>query len=149
MADEKLRAGVDGVPVPEFDATAYTAPPPLRDATVAIVTSAGLHRDGDPGFRPGDQTFRVLDNDGRNLKLGHLSQNFDRAGLAADVNVVFPIDRLREMAAEGAIKAVAPQHLSFQGAQDQTMTTIRLDTGPAAAKLLREAGVDVVLLTPI
>jgi D-proline reductase (dithiol) PrdB len=149
MADEKLRAGVDGVPVPEFDTTAYTAPPPLRDATVAIVTSAGLHRDGDLGFRPGDQTFRVLDSGGRNLKLGHLSQNFDRVGLAADVNVVFPIDRLREMAAEGAIKAVAPQHLSFQGAQDETMTTIRLDTGPAAAKLLREAGVDVVLLTPI
>ncbi len=149
MADEKLRAAVDSVPVPEFETTAYTVPPPLRDATIAIVTSAGLHRDGDPGFQPGDQTFRALGSGDRQLKLGHLSQNFDRAGLAADINVVFPIDRLQEMAAEGAIRAVAPQHLSFQGAQDETMTTIRLDTGPAAAKLLREAGVDVVLLTPI
>ena len=36
------------------------------------------------------------------------------------------------------------------GAQlDHTLTTIRLDTGPAAARLLRDDGVDVVLLTPV
>jgi hypothetical protein len=36
------------------------------------------------------------------------------------------------------------------GAQiDYTLETIRLDTGPAAARVLLDDGVDVVLLTPV
>jgi hypothetical protein len=36
------------------------------------------------------------------------------------------------------------------GAQpDHTLTTLRVDTGPAAARLLLEDDVDVVLLTPV
>ena len=65
--------------------------------------------------------------------------------------MVFPLDRLHELAAEGVIGSVAPRHLAFVGNNhhDETLTTIRLDSGPAAAALLREDGVDVVLLTPV
>lgn len=149
MADSQMRQFAEGVPVPEFGSTAFNAPPPLREATVAIVTTAGLHTSADPGWQPRDQTFRVIPSQERDLRLGHWSPNFDRSGLAADINVVFPIDRMNEMADEGVIGKVAPRHLSFMGAQDETMSTIRIDSGPAAAKLLREDGVDVVLLTPI
>ena len=79
----------------------------------------------------------------------HLSPNFDRSGIIADLNVAFPVERLEELAKEGVIGAVAPRHLSFMGALDETMTTLRQDTGPAAAKLLREDGVNVVVLTPV
>src|SRR6185437_9383634 len=105
--------------------------------------------------RAGDQSFRVLDGlDGLDksnpaLILSHSSHNFDRSGFVADLNVVFPIDRLREMAAAGAIKAVSPCHISFVGNLDEMLATIRLDTGPAAARLLREAGANVVVLTPV
>ena len=45
---------------------------------------------------------------------------------------------------------MASRHLSFMGVQlDHTFTTLRLDTGPAAAKLLIEDEVDVALLTPV
>lgn len=145
-----MREMVDGIPVPLFDTTAFTRPPPLAEATVALVTTAGLHRADQDGWEPGgDQSFRVLDADDRDLRLGHWSPNFDRVGLTADLNVAYPIDRLREMEAEGAIRRVASHHVSFMGAQDETMTTIRLDTGPAAAAALRKDGVDVVLLTPV
>ena len=151
MSDAEMRAAFDNIPVPIFDTTAFTTPPPLRDATVAIVTTAGLrHPDqADWGFRNGDQSFRVLDGANRSLILSHTSHNFDRSGFVADLNVVFPIDRLAEMAAEGTIKGVSPRHVSFVGNLDETLSTIRLDTGPAAAKLLREAGANVVLLTPV
>jgi D-proline reductase (dithiol) PrdB len=79
--------------------------------------------------------------------MAHWSLNFDRTGFTADVNVLFPIDRLEELAADGVIGGVAPRHLSFMGALHDTLSTIRLDTGPAAAKLLRDDGVGVVLLT--
>jgi D-proline reductase (dithiol) PrdB len=97
----------------------------------------------------GGREFRILHRAERNLRLDHVSPNFDRSGLSADLNVAYPIDRLEELANDGVTGGVSPVHLSFMGAQDETMTTIRLDTGPAAAKKLREAGVDVVLLTPV
>ena len=110
---------------------------------------AGLRKEGDAAWNPFDKSFRNFDKADRDMQLGHLSPNFDRSGFAADLNVVYPIDRLEEMAEEGVIGKVADTHLSFMGAQDDTMSSIRMDTGPAAAKLLKDQGTDIVLLTPI
>lgn len=149
MSDTLIRQSTADIPVPEFKTTAFVTPPPLCEATVAIVTTAGLERPGAGGWKPQDQSFRTIDREERDLTCSHLSPNFDRTGFVADLNVVYPIDRLEELAANGTISAVAPRHLSFMGAQDETMTTIRMDTGPAAAKQLKDDGVDVVLLTPV
>jgi D-proline reductase (dithiol) PrdB len=63
---------------------------------------------------------------------------------------VFPIDRLGELAQAGRIGSVASRHISFAGNQpDVTLSTLSLDSGPAAASLLREDGVHVVLITGI
>lgn len=148
--DAAVRAQVNNVPVYEFERTPFTQPPPLSQARVAIVTTAGLRTDGSALWLPGDQTFTLLNGQQRNVRLGHFSPNFDRSGFALDLNVVYPIDRLQELAANGTIGSVASTHISFMGAQpDHTLTTMRLDTGPAAAKILRDDGVDVVLLTPV
>jgi len=138
-----------GLPVPEFDELAWVTPKPLAQATVAIVTSAALHRSSDQGFQPGDTEYRLLPSDARDLKLGHWSPNFDRSGIAIDLNVVFPIDRLEELAERGVIGAVAPRHASFAGNQPDDVATIRLDSGPRAAAELKADGVDIVLLTPV
>lgn len=149
MTDNDIRAHVADVPVPVFEQPAFTAAPDLANARVAIVTTAGLHLAHQPRWERRDEGFRVLPPSTDGLVLGHLSPNYDRTGFLNDVNVVFPIDRLHELAAEGVIGSVAAQHLSFLGAQDEVLSTIRLDTGPAAAQLLRDDGVDVVLLTPV
>jgi D-proline reductase (dithiol) PrdB len=144
-----MRGLVNDVPVPEFDTTPFTTPPPLRKATVAIVTTAALRRPDDRPWARGDESFRVLPAGARHLTVGHASPNWDRSGIAADLNVAYPIDRLHELADEGVIGAVAPNHISFHGVIEGTLSTIRLDSGPAAARRLREDGVDVVLLTPV
>lgn len=147
--DEVVRRNVDGIDVFDFGETACTPSPPLNRARVAIVTTAGLRPDGIATWT-GGQGFVVLDGAERALTLAHSSPNFDRSGLATDVNVVYPVDRLDELAARGAIGSVASRHIAFMGAQpDHTLTTLRLDTGPAAASLLRADGVDVVLFTPV
>ena len=143
-----IREMVADLPVPEFDDTPFTRPPALRDTTAAIVTSAGLMRPGEQLWPEGDSGFRVFGRDERDLIVGHESTNFDRSGLAADLNVAYPLDRLDEMRAEGVLGAVAPRHLSFTG-PIMELSTLRIDTGPAAAKLLIEDRVDVVLLTPV
>jgi D-proline reductase (dithiol) PrdB len=145
--DAKIRKGATTESF-DFGATAHATAPPLTEARVAIVTTAGLRLDG--GLWRESQGFVALSSAERNLTLAHASSNFDRTGFATDLNVVYPADRLDEMAAAGSIGSVASQHLSFMGAQpDHNLETLRLDTGPAAAKLLRDDGVNVVLLTPV
>ncbi len=145
MDDAAFRAQFDDAPVPEFETTAFTKPRPLPDAT------AGLLAPGEKAWlAPGGQSFRWLASSERDLQLGRLSRTFDRVGLSADLNVVYPADRLAEMAEEGMIGRVAPRHISFNGGGPRAeLETIRLDIGAAAAKTLRDDGVDVVLLTPI
>ncbi len=149
MGDELIRAAAEKNAVPDLGSTPFVLPPSLGHARVAIVTTAALHVRGEPAARGGDPSFRVLSS-GTELLLGHESPNFDRSGWVVDPNVIFPLDRLAELADEGVIGSVAPRHLAFAGnQQDETLATIGLDSGPAAARLLRDDGVDVVLLTPV
>jgi len=148
--DATMRQYAAGTPVPEFDNPAFTTPVPLQEAKVAIVTSAAIHVDGDTGWEPNaDPQFKVIDDASRDLQLSHFSPNFDRSGFHSDINIVYPVDRLRELADRGVIGSVAPHHYAFAGNQDDTVSGIRLDTGPRAAKQMLEDGVDVVLLTPV
>jgi len=147
--DEVMRVFASELPAPTFDTPAWVAPPPLAEATVAIVTSAAIHTADDHRFGPGDTSYRFIDRFARDLVLGHWSPNFDRGGFNADINVVYPIDRLEELALRGEIGAVASRHVSFAGNQPDDVATVRLDSGPAAAAELKADGVDIVLLTPV
>lgn len=131
-----------------FEDTAFTTPKSLSESTVAIVTSAALHHPEQPDFAPRDTSFRTLDPTRRDYRLGHWSQDVDQVGYGIDYNVVFPIDRLDELVANGTIGAVSPVHLAYAGNQFE-VSGIRLDSGPEGAKTLLNAGVDVVLLTPV
>ena len=148
--DAGVRTLVPNLPFPEFETTPWVKPPPLAEATVAICTTAGLRLEEQEGWGVNaDPSYRMLPSDARNLQLSHWSPNFDRVGIAADLNVAYPADRLDEMVAEGVIGGIGPNHVSFTGNQDDTVTKVRLDTGPAAAEELKAQGVDVVLLTPV
>jgi len=136
--------------VPTFDEPAFTPlTKPLSEARVAIVTSAALHRPDQERYSPGDTRFRVFGAADRDLIMGHWSPNFDHTGFQLDLNVVYPIDRLAELASDGVIGEVAPRHFAFAGNQPETVSELRLDTGPACAQELLADAVDVVLLTPV
>ena len=137
------------VQVPEFETTSFNTPNALSEARIAIVTTAALHQESRAGFELGDDDyhFETLPRDARDLALGHHSVNFDRGGFAADINVVYPIDRLEELAKQGVIGGVADNHYTFAGNQSDTVSEIRLDSGPQCASNMLAEGVDVVLLT--
>jgi len=147
-ADDEPRARAATYPMPSFPTPAFSNPPDLADATVAVVTTAGLMRHGDSPWAPGEPAFRTFGRDEDDLIVGHISTNFDRTGLAADRNVFYPLDRLRELEGDRTIGAVADRHISFMGAVID-LSTIILDTGPAAAQQLLRDGVDVVVITPV
>ena len=133
---------------PKPENPAFVLPKPLSDSKVAIVTSASLHHEDDDDFAPSDSGYRVLEKDRRDIVVGHWSPNFDASGVSADLNVVFPIDRLQELENQGVIGAVSEIHIAVAGNQFD-LSGIRLDGGPAAAALLNNHEVDVVLLTPV
>ncbi len=148
MADKDVKALTDEIETPVFDSTAFTTPPPLSEATVALVTTASLHHPEQEDFAGADIGYRILDGSRRDYVTGHWSPNFDAAGFAYDMNTVFPLDRLDELAARGVIGKVADQHMAYAGNQFD-LSGIRMDSGPAGGRWLKEQGVDVVLLTPV
>ena len=122
---------------------------PLATGRVAIVTTAGLHRRGDRPFSPGEQTYRLIpaDTPTADIVQSHTSLGFDRVAIMRDVNVSFPIDRIRELVARGALGALAPHGYSFMGAQRE-LARLENETGPEVGRRLREEGVDAALITP-
>ena len=122
---------------------------PLSRCRVAIVTTAGLHRRGDRPFGPGDPTYRIIPSDTPvpDIVQSQTSIGFDRAPIMRDINISFPIDRLRELSARGEIGGLAPNCYSFLGAQ-RDIRRIEAATAPEAAGRLRDEGVDVALITP-
>jgi D-proline reductase (dithiol) PrdB len=122
---------------------------PLPEATLAIVTSAGIHHRGDRPFGREDPSYRVIpaETPASDLLQSHSSLAFDKIAFSRDVNVVFPVDRIAEFVAEGRIGRVGPRHYSVMGALPD-VTRVRDETAPALAGRLVDDGVDVVLLTP-
>ncbi len=119
----------------------------LKDMVVALATAAGVHKKSDKRFNfAGDFTYRLVEDTTPSSDLMVSHGGYDNGDVNKDINCMFPIDRLHELAAEGFIKAVAPVHVGFMGGggnQDK----FKNETGPAIAKILKEEGVDAVLLT--
>ena len=103
MTDAMIKKGASTAECPKPENPAFVIPKPLSDSKVAIVTSASLHHEDDDDFAPSDTGYRVLEKDRRDIVVGHWSPNFDGAGFAYDMNTVFPLDRLDELAEHGVI----------------------------------------------
>ena len=133
--------------------------PRLADATIALLSSAGLSRppeqepfDLDRERREptwGDPTHRVIPSDlgDRTLAMSHLHVN--NADTLADRNVALPLDVLNDLAAEGIVKAAARSHFSVMGYQQAGLETWRAHTAPAIVERLRDEGADGVILAPV
>jgi D-proline reductase (dithiol) PrdB len=122
---------------------------PLSGARLALVTTAGIHRRGDRPFTGGDQSFRVIPEDtpSQDIILSHASIGFDRTAIQRDLNVVFPIDRVRELVQSGEVGSLASTYYSFMGAQRPPYDTMLNGSGPEVAQRLLADHVEVVLLT--
>jgi D-proline reductase (dithiol) PrdB len=136
---------------PAFETTPFVAGPPLADRRVAIVSSAVLlHRGARPFIRPlhdGSGEYRAVSGtwDIADILVSHASFNFDRAGFQRDINVVFPIDRLRDLAAAGAIGSVADTHYTFIPVAEHAT----VEVADCIAAALHADNVNAVVLAPV
>lgn len=120
---------------------------PLNEMVIAIATAAGVHLKSDERFNlSGDTSYRIIPGDTKSEDLMVSHGGYDNSDVNKDINCMFPLDRLRELAEEGFIKGIAPKHIGFMGGGGDVEYFIE-HTGPEIAKILKEEGVDGVIMT--
>ena len=131
-------------------------PKPLSECTVAMLSSAGIALKNDQPFDQdgeranpwwGDPTFRILPKNAthEDVKLYHL--HIDPSYAEQDLNCLFPLERLKEMEANGRIGKVSPRHYSIMG-YILDPEELLSETVPALIRNLKEDLADVVVLVP-
>lgn len=119
---------------------------PLSRCKVVLISTGGVHLRHDKPFHvDGDASYRVIPNNARVAELAISHQAYDKTDALRDINLVFPIERLRELAVEGVIGSLADEHYGFG-----LMGSARelLPAQKDVAKRIRDAGVDLALLVP-
>lgn len=120
----------------------------LKDSRVAFITTAGVHLKSDEPFDiRGDHTFRIIPGSARREDLTITHDHYDISEAMKDINVVFPLGILKDLAEEGRIGEVAPRHFGFMGYIPESDRLIK-ETAPLVADMLVEDGVDIALLSP-
>jgi D-proline reductase (dithiol) PrdB len=123
----------------------------LGRSTIAIVTAGGVHlRDQEPfniADELGDLGFRLIppDVDSEELMVTH--HHYDHTDADQDINVVFPIDVLRELEAEGLIGGIARKHVGYMGYTMQLKAMYEGTAPEIANEIDKGSRADAVLLT--
>lgn len=126
---------------------------PLSESRVAIVTTAGVHLKDQTPFDmedlSGDPTYREVPSDTPLEQYTITHDYYDHTDADKDLNIVFPIERLREFVDEGVVGELAPNNFSFMGHIDGAYVGVLMEaTAKEVAAKLNEDGVDIALLTP-
>ncbi len=121
----------------------------LKDSRVALITTAGVHLKVDKPFDTtgSDPTYRVVPGDAMMEDLMITHGHYDDSQAHLDINVVFPIDRLKELKEEGMIGSIAENFYTFRGYIPKTRPLIK-KSAPEVAEALVKDQVDIAILTP-
>ena len=123
---------------------------PIKNCKVALITTGGLHLKTDESFDlniiDGDSSFRMIPSDvqANNLHIAH--KWYNHKFINADLNCVFPIDRMKEYVKKGTIGSLSEENYSFMGHIYRSETLLK--NSKKLGKKLKESGVDIAFLTP-
>jgi D-proline reductase (dithiol) PrdB len=145
---------------PEYPIPWTPLPGSLDNCTFGLVTSGGLYQRGvespfdlqrevdEPTW--GDPTYRTIPVDIRRSEVGVSHLHVNTQWVEEDINVLLPVDRFKDLAAEGVVGGLAPNAYSFMGYQGfpPNPAAWQETYGPQVAEKLKDEGVDCVLLTP-
>ncbi len=124
---------------------------PLAASRLTFVSTAGVQPRGtlpfDVTHPVGDYSFRRVPSSAEPADLEIHQLKYPTAGANRDLNVVFPLERLRDLVAEGAIGALTPDVYSFIG---YNMDPERLERTLAEeiAAAVAADGAEAALLAP-
>ena len=131
--------------------TSFTGDP--AKSRLALITTGGVHLKSQSPFdmrdRQGDPSFREIPAGAKPADLSITHNYYDQRDAFRDINIVFPLERVRLLEQFGEIGKVNHRHFSFMGhISNRHLDTLINETAPGVAEKLREDGVDMALLTP-
>lgn len=122
---------------------------PLADSRLGLIASGGIYRSGQVAFHHKDDlSFRIIDVDTpiAELRTSHFA--YDQTDARRDPNVVFPIEPLKALVAQGLIGGLSRRAYTFMGGI-YSSRKVREQLAPALAERVLDDEVDVVLLVPV
>jgi len=124
---------------------------PLSESKLTFVSTAGVQPKGTMPFdvvHPvGDYSFRYVPSDAKISELEIHQLKYPTDGATRDLNVIFPIKRLQELAAEGVLGGLTKNFFSFIGYNmDPERLERTLAEDIAEAVVLQKS--DLALLSP-
>lgn len=126
---------------------------PLAQCRAALITTGGVHlRDQQPfdmRDESGDASLRVIPGNIAAEQLTITHDYYNHTSADRDMNMIFPLNHLRDLAERGVIGSVAPRHFGLMGhIEGRHLTELKTETAPQIAAALRDDAVDFALLTP-
>jgi hypothetical protein len=141
---------------PPFKYTVFNNTPiiplnkPLHESKLALLTTGGLHLKTDTPFntkfKAGDCSYRIIPENVKHTDIMVTHESYNHKFINADLNCVFPINRMREYVKKGTIKSLSEEHYSFMG--HIYVTGPLLENSKEVGKRLKKLGVDIAFLTP-
>ena len=137
------------IAMPEFDPPELTPlRKPVAESTIGLFVSCGAQLPADPPLRETeDITFRLLHRDTPLDQLIVSHQTLVRKWALEDLNVAYPIERLKELEAEGVFRRLAHTSVSMVGSIER-YTELVEQTVPQIKAIYDSQGVDLVLVLP-
>lgn len=123
----------------------------LSECRVSMLTSGGISRcSAEPFNAEATNDFRLdaVDKDAPSDDFQIHDAFYDHRDADTDLNCVFPVDRLRELADEGVIGSVAPRFWSGFMGRIYKRSVVMKETAPALVEELHADDVDLFLLVP-
>lgn len=124
---------------------------PLDQCRVSMLTSGGISRCQAPSWNPQARNDLRLDEisaDAPSDDFQIHDDYYDHRDADQDLNCVFPIDRLRELAAEGVVDDVAPRLWSGFMGRIYKRSAVIGEAAPRLARELEKDKVDLFILVP-
>ena len=132
--------------------TSFTAlTKPLSECKVSMLTSGGVSHCSMPrwdAFAKNDFRLDVVNPQSTAADFEVNDSYYDTEDASIDINCVFPIDRLRELAGDGVIGSVADRLWSGFMGRIYSRTKVLEESAPALAAELHNDEVDLFLLVP-
>ncbi len=124
---------------------------PLAQCRVALLTSGGVSRKDAPPFEAMARNNLRLDPVPADTASDYFQIHddyYNHRDADRDINCIFPIDRLRELASEHLIGSVAPHHYSGFMGRIYIRTAVMTEAAPALARRLKDEQVDAFVMVP-
>ncbi|MHA1113193.1 MAG: glycine/sarcosine/betaine reductase selenoprotein B family protein [Alphaproteobacteria bacterium] len=124
---------------------------PLAECRVSMLCSGGISLKSAPAWNPdarNDLRLDAIPSDSPSTGFQVHDNYYNDENVMADLNCLYPIDRLREFAADGTIGEVAPRLWSGFMGRTYIRRQVRDEAGPAFAAELKKDGVDLLVAVP-